>query len=581
MVKYLGTHNSGTSSKLVWWQRPFGYLLNLTSRCQKLSIEDQLKNFVRIFNIQVTYYKNKWVFSHGICIYTGKLLDAIEKMKRYAIPESPVYFQLFLDKNFLLGQNKEFRKMVVNLNNELKDTNVHMLYAYIEGTDEYPYRSNIELNTSEHYWTTSWAVANAKSWIDKLPLPKRHAKIYNDTYVEENKADYLMLDFIEIGNHFINANNKTTTTTSSNIPITTTTWEPTTTTSVNPIYATVIPVTFKINNVTYKSGISLQINKGTKITLSCLTDGADIYYSINGGKQCLYTRPISIYNSCTIDAYAIKATDYINHIYYGPSDHTNITLNVVSTTSTFIPTTTTSSNYPVTTTTWYPTSTTSNMPIYHTWLPVLFKSSDGKQKSGVSIIGICGEETIMVNQLPSTKTFEYNSNKKVTFTCDDNGTLYYRKKNSTTTIKVGNKEFNFDELYNLVIIYKEKSVLTTTTTEVGRLEMVVDNQKYLFKNGLNFSITLNVGESKTIMFDTINGYPIPNYMITLSDNNKIALSSLSMFYKNITISGVDVGQTTIRISTTYRDVYYEGYITVEVIDAKATTTSIYPVTTTI
>lgn len=61
--------------------------------------------------------------------------------------------------------------------------------------------------------------------------------------------------------------------------------------------------------------------------------------------------------------------------------------------------------------------------------------------------------------------------------------------------------------------------------------MVVDNQKYLFKNGLNFSITLNVGESKTIMFDTINGYPIPNYMITLSDNNKIALSSLSMFYE--------------------------------------------------
>ena len=46
-----------------------------------------------------------------------------------------------------------------------------------------------------------------------------------------------------------------------------------------------------------------------------------------------------------------------------------------------------------------------------------------------------------------------------------------------------------------------------------------------------------------------------------------------MFYKNITISGVDVGQTTIRIATTYRDVYYEGYITVEVIDAKTTTTS--------
>ena len=51
MIKYLGTHNFGTSSKLVWWQRPFGYLLNSTSQCQTLSIEEQLKNFVRVFNI--------------------------------------------------------------------------------------------------------------------------------------------------------------------------------------------------------------------------------------------------------------------------------------------------------------------------------------------------------------------------------------------------------------------------------------------------------------------------------------------------------------------------------------------------
>ena len=211
MIKYLGTHNSGTSSKLVWWQHPFGYLLNSTSQCQTLSIEEQLKNFVRVFNIQVTYYKNEWVFSHGFCIYTYKMYDAISKMVQYATPESPVYFQLFLDKNLLLGQNnKEFRKMVDELNNELKNTNVYMLYAYIEGTNEYPYISNIKLNVSEHYWTISWADNNAKSWIDKIPLPKRHAKIYNEKYKEENKSDYLMLDFVEIGDYFINAYNKTT-----------------------------------------------------------------------------------------------------------------------------------------------------------------------------------------------------------------------------------------------------------------------------------------------------------------------------------------------------------------------------------
>lgn len=199
MIKYLGTHNSGTSSKLVWWQRPFGYLLNLTSRCQTLSIEEQLKTNARLFNLQITKYRGEWVFSHGLCIYTGKLLDAIETMKKYATEESPVYYQLFLDKNFLLGQNKEdFKKLVLDLIEDSNNSWVKMIYAYIEGTVEYLYNnSKIKIKTSEHYWTMSWAGVNAKSWIDKLPLPKRHAKIYNEKYINENKADYLMLDFIQ------------------------------------------------------------------------------------------------------------------------------------------------------------------------------------------------------------------------------------------------------------------------------------------------------------------------------------------------------------------------------------------------
>ena len=73
-----------------------------------------------------------------------------------------------------------------------------MLYSLIEGINEFIYINNIKISSAEHYWTLSWAETNAKTWIDKLPLPKRHAKIYNKQYIEENKADYLMLDFYEI-----------------------------------------------------------------------------------------------------------------------------------------------------------------------------------------------------------------------------------------------------------------------------------------------------------------------------------------------------------------------------------------------
>lgn len=199
MLKYLGTHNSGTFSKLVWWQRPFGFLLHPTSRCQTLSIEEQLKSNVRLFNLQVVFYNGEWVFSHGLCIYTGKLYDALNTMIKYATHESPVYFQLSLDKNFLIGQNEnEYRKLVESLKDELIFTNVHMTYAIIEGNKEVLFNNTkYKCNHSEHYWTLSWSKTSAKNWLDKIPLPKRHAKQYNKEYIENNKTEYLMLDFIE------------------------------------------------------------------------------------------------------------------------------------------------------------------------------------------------------------------------------------------------------------------------------------------------------------------------------------------------------------------------------------------------
>lgn len=198
MVKYLGTHNSGTFSKLIWWQRPFGWLINLTSRCQTLSIEEQLKNNVRFFNLQVTYYKGQWVFSHGMAIYSERLMDAIELMNQYATTDCPVYYQLYLDKNFLLGQSiNEFKILVGNLLS--KYNNVKMIYAYVEGSDIYLYKNlKDDVNCSEHYWTMTWAKSDAKSILDYIPLPKRHAKKFNKKYIDENKSDYLMLDFIEI-----------------------------------------------------------------------------------------------------------------------------------------------------------------------------------------------------------------------------------------------------------------------------------------------------------------------------------------------------------------------------------------------
>ena len=197
MIKFLGTHNSGTSSKLVWWQRPFGCILNLFSRCQTLSIKEQLENNVRVFNLQVAFYKGEWVFSHGLCIYKENLFDALEVIREYSEKnDCDIYYQLYLDKNFLIRQNEtEFQILIDLLKSYLKQSKVHMIKYEIEGGKSVTLQ---KIDLEERYWSLGWAKLNKKKWFNFLPLLKRHAKKYNRKYIENCKHEYLMLDYIEM-----------------------------------------------------------------------------------------------------------------------------------------------------------------------------------------------------------------------------------------------------------------------------------------------------------------------------------------------------------------------------------------------
>lgn len=195
-----GTHNSATGGKLVWWQRPFAWLLNLTGRCQKRSIEQQLDDGVKLFNLQVTYYNGEWHFSHGLSIYKEKLIETLAKIRAAASKREPVYFQLYLDRNFFCGQDKErFRKLVEDIKNYYCAPHFVMLSAWIENSSEYPYKSRKKIDMREHYWTLSWGKTFGKSFLDMLPLPLRHARLFNREYKKNCTSDYLMLDFYEIG----------------------------------------------------------------------------------------------------------------------------------------------------------------------------------------------------------------------------------------------------------------------------------------------------------------------------------------------------------------------------------------------
>lgn len=193
----LGTHNSATSSRLVWWQRPFSLLLHLTSRCQNRSIGEQLEDGVRLFNLQVCKYKGEWHISHGLCIYEAKLWRVLDAMKLYSEAYGEkIIFQLYLDNNFFVGQDEEkFLELVGEVKKNYCSPYFVLHTAWVEGTNKYPHKTEQKLSIEEHYWTTSWA--KDRTMLDKLPLPKRHAKRYNKIYRQGCKADYLMLDFYE------------------------------------------------------------------------------------------------------------------------------------------------------------------------------------------------------------------------------------------------------------------------------------------------------------------------------------------------------------------------------------------------
>ena len=191
----LGTHNSATSGRLVWWQRPFGWLLHLTSRCQDRTIEQQLLDGVRLFNLQVCYYKGEWHISHGLCIYETKLMDVLDTLKTC---EERVIFQLYFDKSFWVEQNEEeFVKLVGEVKRKYCSPRFILQKAWVEGTNKFPHKTSYKLSIEERYWTKDWAEKLAKQWCEKLPLPQMHAEKYNKTYKADCKSEYLMLDFYE------------------------------------------------------------------------------------------------------------------------------------------------------------------------------------------------------------------------------------------------------------------------------------------------------------------------------------------------------------------------------------------------
>lgn len=199
-IMIYGTHNSATGGRLLWWLKPFAWIINPTSKCQDRTIAQQLADGVKLFNLQVAYVNGKWRFSHGLALYKEDVFETLAMMKACATAKEPIYFQLYLDKCFWCKQDEiKFIELIAQIRNEFLDDKLMMFDPWIEGSNEHFRMGNVleKISLEEHYWTLDWGKMYGKTWIDKLPLPKRHAKKYNSKYKSECKKEYLMVDYYD------------------------------------------------------------------------------------------------------------------------------------------------------------------------------------------------------------------------------------------------------------------------------------------------------------------------------------------------------------------------------------------------
>lgn len=101
MKKILGAHNANTYLKpRKWWMR----LINFTSKCQKLSIDEQIEHGVRYFDFRIRWDEKgkKFINCHGLIEYDKPLLCILYNLTYFIFvnPTEKIYIRFVYDDTF-------------------------------------------------------------------------------------------------------------------------------------------------------------------------------------------------------------------------------------------------------------------------------------------------------------------------------------------------------------------------------------------------------------------------------------------------------------------------------------------------
>lgn len=201
----LGTHNSLSYAKPTkWWMK----LINFTSRCQNMTIEEQFKYGVRYYDIRIRLEKD--TSAHGIIEYDVKVSRILsylnEKVKGSNVT---CYVAINLEENVDFKDEHKvnlFRKTIKNIQN--KYPNLIICGGYCKG----PWRKILpeiyNPATLDYYWEfMNFKCKNKISIIQLITnilhfCPKYWAKRDNKGIKElaktyTNPSEILVLDYVQ------------------------------------------------------------------------------------------------------------------------------------------------------------------------------------------------------------------------------------------------------------------------------------------------------------------------------------------------------------------------------------------------
>lgn len=185
MKKILGAHNANTYLRpRKWWMR----LINFTSKCQKLSIEEQFEHGVRYFDFRIRYNKKyEWVFCHGPIEYKREddiFYLLIKKISKFVFTnkDEKIYIRFIYDDTFnnhtvLYDVLKPYLKFVINYFNIYSKGNVICLDV-IRKTD---WSVMIKGNESNLSLVDCFRNYRNYKWI---PFPQRYISKHKERYQE-------------------------------------------------------------------------------------------------------------------------------------------------------------------------------------------------------------------------------------------------------------------------------------------------------------------------------------------------------------------------------------------------------------